>query len=103
MGDGSGYPAMSVIHPMWQPPTPGTTPTMKVASASDVARTHAAIGRLSDRLQATLVAHYILRWPMEEQAAVLECEPATVYARVERAHVELRRVLMEGAPGFLQL
>lgn len=93
VGDGSGFPAMSVIHPSWQPPTPGTTPTMKVAPGSDVRQTHAAIGKLSERLRATVVAHYVLKWPIADQAQVLECGQATVYARVERAHAELWALL----------
>jgi DNA-directed RNA polymerase specialized sigma24 family protein len=86
VGDGSGYPAMSVLHPNWSPPSPGTTPTMKTAPASDVRHTHRAIGRLSARLRDTLVVHYCLKLPMAEQALRLECSEATVYERVARAH-----------------
>ena len=27
VGDGSGFPTMSVLHREWTPPSPGTTPT----------------------------------------------------------------------------
>jgi DNA-directed RNA polymerase specialized sigma24 family protein len=93
VGDGSGFPAMSVLHPSWQPPAPGLTPTLKVAPGSDVAHTHALIRRLSDRMIATLVVHYILKPPMVDQAVMLECEACTVHARVERAHQQLRQML----------
>lgn len=95
VGDGNGFPAMSVIHPEWQPPSPGTTPTMKVSSASDVRATHAAIGRLSMRLRNTIVVHYCYGGPMDEQAARLDCEVVTVHARIDQAHRELSALLAE--------
>ena len=105
VGDGSGYPAMSVLHPSWQPPSPGVAPSMKVSAGSDVKATHAAIMKLSERLQATLIVHYVLRWPMAEQAAVLECAERTVHERVERAHVELLALLgmRQRAGGFCNM
>ena len=96
VGDGSGYPAMSVLHPEWQPPAPGTTPTMKVSAPSMAAQTHRAIGMLSLRLANTLVVHYVLKLPMAEQAERLECEERTVYLRVEAAQRQLRGLLMDG-------
>jgi DNA-directed RNA polymerase specialized sigma24 family protein len=93
VGDGSGFPAMSVLHPSWQPPAPGLTPTLKSGPGSDVTHTHALIRRLSERLIATLVVHYILRPPVAEQALMLGCEADTVHARVERAHAELQRMI----------
>lgn len=93
VGDGAGFPAMSVLHPSWQPPAPGTIPVLKAAAPSDVRQTHRALGVLSDRLRATVVAHYVLRPPIAEQAAMLECAQATVHARVERVHTQLRAVL----------
>ena len=93
VGDGNGYPAMSIIHPSWQPPTPGQTPTLKVGRSSDVKQTHVAIGALSDRTRATLVVHYILKPPLAEQALLLECQERTVHDRVERAHRELAEIL----------
>lgn len=97
VGDGSGYPAMSVLHPEWQPPAPGTTPTMKVSAPSMAAQTHRAIGMLSLRLANTLVVHYVLKLPLAEQAERLECAEPTVYARVEAAHRQLRG-LLSGEP-----
>lgn len=94
-GDGSGFPTKSVLHLSWSPPTPGLSPVLKVAPGSDVAQTHRMIGKLSERLIATVVVHYVLRPPIEEQAAMLECEPATVYARIERIHAEMQRMLCE--------
>lgn len=93
VGDGSGFPVMSVLHPSWTPPSPGVLPSLKVAPASDVRQTHQAIARLSARLQDTLVMHYCIKAPMAEQAARLGCAIDTVYGRVERAHVELRMLL----------
>lgn len=93
VGDGSGYPAMCVIHPQWQPPSPGTAPTLKVAHHSDVRETHRAIGALSMRLANTLVVHYCLRLPMDEQAQRLGCEVRTVHGRVEEAHRRLQGIL----------
>lgn len=95
VGDGSGFPVMSVLHPEWQPPSPGVTPTMKVSSASDVMQTHRAIGRLSMRLRNTVVVHYCLRLSLQDQADRLECAIDTVHGRVEQAHREMARVLGE--------
>lgn len=94
VGDGSGYPSMSVLHENWSPPGGGVTPTMKAAPArSDAAQTHRAIGHLSVRLQNTLVVHYCLRLPMAEQAARLQCGERTVRARIELAHRKLAALL----------
>lgn len=91
VGDGSGYPVKSVLHEDWSPPSSGMTPTMKVAHATDARQTHRAIARLSLRLANTLVVHYCLRLPIDQQAERLECDRSTVYARVERAHRLLAR------------
>lgn len=93
VGDGSGFPAMSVIHPEWQPPSPGTTPSMKVSSFSDAKQTHRAIGRLSQRQANTLVVHYVLKLPLADQAARLGCAESTVTARIDQAHARLRAEL----------
>ena len=93
VGDGSGFPCMSVLHPEWQPPAPGVTPTLKVAPGSDVAQTQRMIGRLSERLIATVWVHYIMKPPIAEQAKLLQCAEATVHARVERAHAELAKMM----------
>ena len=100
VGDGSGFPVMSPIHPEWQPPSPGITPTLKVSPASDVRQTHRAIGRLSLRLANTVAVHYCLRLPIAEQAQRLGCAPQTVHGRIESAHAQLRVLLREDAPEF---
>ena len=85
-GDASGYPAMNTIHPNWQPPTSGITPTLKVSSTADVREMTAAIKALPQALQATLLVHYVMRWPMVMQAEKLGCQQRTVYERISTAH-----------------
>ena len=55
-GDTCGYPVKSTLHEDWSPPSPGMTPSMRVAPANDAPQTHRMVARLSERLQATLVA-----------------------------------------------
>lgn len=86
VGDGSGFARTSVLHPSWQPPTPGQTPTLKVGAHTDAAETHRAVGMLSVRLANTLVVHYVMRLPLIHQAERLECAPSTVLNRVSEAH-----------------
>lgn len=95
VGDGTGFPAMSVLHPEWQPPSPGTTPTMKTSASSNVHATHRAIGRLSMRLRNTIVVHYCIKGTLEEQAMRLDCEVVTVHARINQAHRALQAMLAE--------
>ena len=92
-GDGSGYPVKSTLHEDWSPPTPGLTPSMKVSSHNDARQTQRLVCLLSDRLQATLVAHYVVRMSVGDAAAVLDCKPDTVHARIEAAHGELLGML----------
>lgn len=89
-GDGSGYPAVNVLDRSWMPPSPGTTPTLKVAASSDVRQTHRALERLSVRLRNTVVVHYCHKVPLAEQARRLECAESTVVARVALVHRLLR-------------
>lgn len=89
-GDGSGFPTMSVLHREWTPPSPGTTPTLKVAASSDVRQTHRALERLSLRLKNTVVVHYCHKVPLAEQARRLECAESTVVQRVALVHRLLR-------------
>jgi hypothetical protein len=99
VGDGSGYPVKSVLHPEWQPPSPGITPTLKVAPATDVRATHWAIahlvqrGVMSQRLANTLVVHYCMHLSLSDQAMRLECSIDSIHDRVERAHRMLMREL----------
>lgn len=98
-GSGDGYASMSVIHPDWMPPSPGTTPTLKVGKASAVRERalHAAVLQLSRRLQATLLVHYVKRMSVADQAAALECAEATVHQRVRAAKVRLAGMLERDA------
>jgi DNA-directed RNA polymerase specialized sigma24 family protein len=89
-GDGSGFPTMSVLHREWTPPSPGTTPTLKVAAGSDVRQTHRALAQLSVRLRNTVVVHYCHKVPLVEQARRLECAESTVVQRVALVHQHLR-------------
>ena len=90
VGDGSGFPAMSVLHEDWMPPSPGVTPSMKVSLGRNDARsTHRAIALLSKRLQNTPVVHYVLGLPLCDQATRLECAIDTVHGRIESAHAQL--------------
>lgn len=95
-GDQYGYPAMSTMHPHWTPPAPGRTPTLIVApTATDARETDRAVMQLSERLRATLLMHYVMRLPIAEQAARLECEPVTVHARIDASHRLLLGILHE--------
>jgi len=95
VGDGSGYSAMNPLHPEWSPPTPGTTPTMKVAAPSSARQTNLVVRRLSDRLHATLLLHYCTNLSVADQAARLNCQAATVDQRIRTAHAKLARMLSE--------
>lgn len=103
VGDGSGYPTMSVLHESWQPPSPGQSPTLKVAAPSAARRTHRVIGGWSMRLRNTVILHYCTNMPVAEQALRLDCDERTVYTRIEQAHGLLRDALsgkleMNGEP-----
>lgn len=99
VGDGNGYAAMNPLHKDWMPPTPGTTPTLKVARHSNARATHSALcyalstGALSERLADTLVLHYCYALPVAEQAARLGCRPTTVDERIRVAHARLAALL----------
>lgn len=92
-GDTCGYPVKSTLHEDWSPPSPGMTPSMRVAPANDAPQTHRMVARLSERLQATLVAVYVKRMTVVQAGVVLACEPATVHARIETAHRGLAGML----------
>lgn len=101
VGDGSGYPSMSTLHPDWSPPSPGTTPTMKVGASSSARETHRLVGLLSERLQATLLLHYCTNLPVAEQALRLGCQADTVHKRVQVAHKLLQGVLRNTDSGYI--
>ena len=99
VGDGSGYPAMSVIHPNWMPPTKGTTPVMKTTGkGGDVLQTAWAIDQLSLRLKNSVVVYYCMKLPIADQAALLDCAESTVHARVKEARKQIGGFLA-GADG----
>lgn len=90
VGDGSGYPSVSVLHKSWMPPTPGRTPTIKVARFSlDAARIEAALRELGTKWWRVAMVHYVKRGSIAWQAEQLDCQPGTVYARVELLHARL--------------
>lgn len=98
VGDGSGYPVKSILHPTWSPPTPGLTPTLKAAPAQrDARRVHRALVQLSEhrpKLAATVVGVYVLKRPAAEVALMVDgCQESTVYSRVCEAHAWLAAVL----------
>lgn len=99
VGDGSGYPTMSVLHEDWSPPSPGLTPTMKVSAPSSARVTHRVVSGWSARLRNTVAIHYLTNMPLAEQALRLACAEGTVYARVEEAQRLLRRALEEWVLG----
>lgn len=97
VGDGSGFPVKSVLHPEWSPPSGGITPTMKTAAATDVRATHRALaglmqrGEISLRLGNTVVVHYCKRLSLSDQAAALGCSVDAIHDRIERVHRLLMR------------
>jgi DNA-directed RNA polymerase specialized sigma24 family protein len=101
VGDGSGYPTMSVLHEDWSPPSPGLTPTLKVAAHSTAPRTHRVMATWSERLRQTVQLYYCMpTLPVAEMAARLECAPSTVHERIVHAHQLLRQALHEQAGEF---
>lgn len=90
VGDGTGFPSISTVHPDWSPPAPGQRPAMKVHGGSDVHATHRAVAVLPLRLRNTVVMYYVMKLPLGEQAVRLECAERTVLERIERAHRLLR-------------
>lgn len=99
VGDGSGYPTMSVLHEDWSPPSPGLTPTMKVGAPSSARVTHWMMQGWSARLRNTVAVHYLTNMPIAEQAQRLECAERTVYERIDQAHRMLRDGLAQYVRG----
>jgi DNA-directed RNA polymerase specialized sigma24 family protein len=102
-GDGSGYPVRNVLDENWSPPAPGATPSMRTCPMNDARQTDRLVRKLSERLQATLVAHYIKRMPAALAAVELECMPDTVTARIEAAHRALLGLLQESRTDFCNI
>jgi DNA-directed RNA polymerase specialized sigma24 family protein len=90
VGSGAGYPAMSVLHPNWQPPPPGQAPTMKAVSSSDVAETRRALRSMPEKLMEVVIVYYRWRLDLQDKALMLQCQPGTVIVRLGRAHAWLR-------------
>lgn len=98
VGDGSGYPSMSVIHPNWMPPTKGSTPAIKLArGGADVHATHRAIGRLSAKQRDAVCLHYAMRLSAALHAERAGCDERTVRKRLESARNALRAIWAEGS------
>jgi DNA-directed RNA polymerase specialized sigma24 family protein len=96
LGDGSGYPTMSVLHEDWSPPSPGLSPSMKVAHPSSARQTHRVMQAWSARLRNTVFLVYVCpSMPVSEWARRLECSESAVHARIENAHLLLRKALDE--------
>lgn len=102
-GDGSGYPVKCTLHEDWSPPSPGIVPTLKVSPSNDARQTQRLVHRLSERMLATLVAHYVVRMSAADAAAALDCKPDTVHARIEAAHCELLGLIAEEHQEFCNI
>lgn len=102
-GDGSGYPVKNTLSADWSPPSPGMTPTLKTVPHNDARQTDRLVRKLSERMQATLVAHYIKRLSAAQAADVLGCRPDTVHARIEAAHRALMVLLDVRAGEFCNI
>lgn len=93
---GAGYPTKNVLHQSWLPPAAGQVPSMASVQAQPTVQerqVHAAVQRMSVRLQNTLVSVYLMRASPTEQARMLDCQASTVRARVCEAKVMLARLL----------
>jgi DNA-directed RNA polymerase specialized sigma24 family protein len=97
VGDGSGYPVMSVLHADWSPPSPGLTPTLKSSRVPvEVRQTHRIVLGMSDRTRVTLLLVYgFPSLTQAERASRLGIAERTVAERVEAAQAALRQALGE--------
>lgn len=96
VGDGSGYPVMSVLHEDWSPPSPGMTPTLKVSAHAGVRKINREMAQWSARLRDTVVMVYCVPgMTVVDKAQRLGCAERTVHERVAQAH-QLLRVAMGG-------
>lgn len=91
VGDGSGYPVKSVLHPSWSPPTPGLTPTLKSVPGNRQAHVvHQALlelGQERPKLLATVMGVYVLKRQHAEVALLVDgCQPDTIGKRVDEVH-----------------
>lgn len=90
-----GFPRCNVLDKSWLPPTPGSTPTMKVSRFRDARErdTHQAIGRLSLKLANTVVVHYCYRLSVIDQCERLGCATSTLHQRLAVARDRVRAEL----------
>lgn len=96
VGDGSGYPTMSVLHEDWTPPAPGIRPAMKSSRPSAARHTHRIVCQWSATLRATVFVHYCFpALTVAEQAQRVGCAPRTVHDRIAVAHRLLARALQQ--------
>lgn len=87
VGDGSGYPTKSVLHPSWSPPSGGVLPAMKARVGGSARKMHSALAAaLTDKQLCAVVVHYCLKGTLAEQAARLGCAERTVLSRISAAH-----------------
>lgn len=91
-----GFPKVNVLHTSWLPPTPGSTPTLRVSRMDDKRHRamHAAIGALSMRLANTVVVHYCYRLTDAEQCERLGCARSTLHQRLQSARRQISENLM---------
>lgn len=88
VGNGSGFPTMSVLHENWSPPSPGTLPAFKTSGASaDVRAAHRIIAGMSERMRETVILVYCYRnLGAMEVSMRLGVGQDTVHKRIEAAH-----------------
>lgn len=97
VGDGSGYPSMSVIHPNWMPPTKGSKPMLKsVRGGHDVQATHRSIGQLSLKQRDAVCLHYVYRLSTGLHAERAGCAERTVRERLDAARRALAAMWSAG-------
>lgn len=96
VGKGSGFPTMSALHPNWQPPAPGQTPTPRTCATDDESEArlvHGFVARLPERLFAAVVAYYLLRGTQPQKAEAAQCSVRTMIDRVQRAQRTIKAYL----------
>ena len=90
VGDGSGYPTKSVLHPSWSPPSGGILPALKSSVGRSVGHTHRMLAKaLTAKQLCAVVVHYCLKGSIAEQAERLGCAERTVHLRIDAAHIAL--------------
>lgn len=96
VGDGAGYPSVSVIHPNWMPPTKGSRPAMVAARRGhDVQATHRSISTLSVKQRDAICLCYIYRLSTARHAERAGCAERTVRDRLDAARRALAAMWSE--------